>query len=83
MLCWQAANRINQKRWAMLDPYQTLGISRRASQAEIKQNYRRLAKELHPDRQPGNASAAEKFKEIASAYHVLGDAKQRSKFDRG
>jgi DnaJ-class molecular chaperone len=68
---------------AMLDPYQTLGISRRASQAEIKQNYRRLAKELHPDRQPNNASAAEKFKEIAAAYHVLGDARQRSRFDRG
>ena len=67
----------------MLDPYQTLGISRRASQAEIKQNYRRLAKELHPDRQPGNNSTAEKFKDIAAAYHVLGDAKQRSKFDRG
>jgi DnaJ-class molecular chaperone len=67
----------------MLDPYQTLGISRRASQAEIKQNYRRLAKELHPDRQPGNTSTVEKFKEIAAAYHVLGDARQRSKFDRG
>ena len=67
----------------MLDPYQTLGISRQASQAEVKQNYRRLAKELHPDRQPGNSSAAEKFKEIASAYHVLGDARQRARFDRG
>ena len=67
----------------MQDPYQILGISRRATQAEIKQNYRRLAKELHPDRQPGNTAAAEKFKEIAAAYHVLGDAKQRSRFDRG
>jgi DnaJ-class molecular chaperone len=67
----------------MQDPYQILGISRRASQAEIKQNYRRLAKELHPDRQPGNATTADKFKEIAAAYHVLGDAKQRSRFDRG
>lgn len=67
----------------MQDPYSILGVSRNASQAELKQSYRRLAKELHPDRQPGDSAAAERFKDVAAAYHVLGDSKQRSRFDRG
>ncbi len=67
----------------MLDPYEVLGVSRSASQAEVKQSYRRLAKQWHPDRQPGDSLAAERFKEVAAAYHLLGDARQRSRFDRG
>jgi DnaJ-class molecular chaperone len=67
----------------MLDPYSVLGISRNASQAELKQTYRRLAKELHPDRQPKDSAAAERFKDVAAAYQVLGDSKQRNRFDRG
>ncbi len=67
----------------MQDPYSILGVSRNASQTELKQNYRRLAKELHPDRQPGDSAAAERFKDISAAYHVLGDSKQRVRFDRG
>lgn len=67
----------------MLDPYEVLGVSRGASQAEVKQSYRRLAKQWHPDRQQGDVLAAERFKEVAAAYHLLGDARQRSRFDRG
>jgi len=67
----------------MQDPYTILGVSRNASQTEVKQSYRRLAKALHPDRQPGDSAAAERFKEISAAYHVLGDQRQRHKFDRG
>jgi len=67
----------------MQDPYSILGVSRNVSQAELKQNYRRLAKELHPDRQPGDSAASERFKDISAAYHVLGDSKQRGRFDRG
>ena len=67
----------------MQDPYTILGVSRNASQAEVKQSYRRLAKELHPDRQPGDSAATDRFKEISAAYHVLGDSRQRHKFDRG
>jgi len=68
---------------AMQDPYSILGVSRDVSQAELKQSYRRLAKALHPDRQPGDSAAAERFKDVSAAYHVLGDSKQRSRFDRG
>lgn len=64
------------------DPYEILGVPRNASQEEIKRAYRRLAKENHPDRNPGNPQAGERFKEVQAAYEVLGDAGRREQFDR-
>ena len=65
------------------DPYQILGVKKDASQEDIQKAYRRLAKKLHPDLNPGNKAAEEKFKEVASAYDVLGDADKRARYDRG
>lgn len=67
----------------MKDPYSVLGVSRSASAAEIKKAYRTLAKELHPDRNQGNEKIAERFKEVSAAYSILGDDKERARFDRG
>lgn len=67
----------------MNDPYQILGVDRTASAAEIQKNYRKLAKKLHPDLNPGDKAAEEKFKEVAAAYDLLGDAKKRERFDNG
>lgn len=64
------------------DPYEILGVSRSASQDDIKRAYRRLAKEFHPDRNPGNKAAEQRFKEIQAAYEVLGDPQRRAQFDR-
>ncbi len=67
----------------MKDPYEVLGVPRGAGQDEIKRAYRKLAKELHPDRHPNNPRLAERFKEVTGAYHILGDEKMRQRFDRG
>ena len=67
----------------MADPYQTLGVARTASEAEIKSAYRKLAKELHPDRNKDNPAAAEKFSVVTQAYDLLSDKDQRARFDRG
>ncbi len=64
------------------DYYEVIGVSRDASQEEIKKAYRKLAFELHPDRNPGDAVAEEKFKEAASAYDVLRDEQKRAHYDR-
>jgi molecular chaperone DnaJ len=64
------------------DYYEVLGIDRDASQAEVKKAYRRKAMEYHPDRNPNNPDAAEKFKEAAEAYEVLGNEETRSRYDR-
>lgn len=64
------------------DPYEILGVSRTADADEIKQAYRRLAKQHHPDRNPGNPQATERFKEVQAAYEVLGDSKRRQQFDQ-
>ena len=65
------------------DPYLTLGVKKDASQDEIQKAYRQLAKKLHPDLNPGNKQAEEKFKEVSAAYDLLGDAEKRARFDRG
>ena len=67
----------------MRDPYDVLGLSRSASEQDIKRAYRKLAKENHPDRHPGDAGAQAKFTEINAAYEILGDKEKRAKFDRG
>lgn len=67
----------------MADPYQTLGVARTASEAEIKSAYRKLAKELHPDKNKDNPNASEKFSQVTNAYDLLSDKTKRAQFDRG
>src|SRR5215211_4976096 len=64
------------------DYYEVLAVSRTATDQEIKSAYRRLAVKYHPDKNPGNAEAEEKFKEAAEAYSVLSDSDQRARYDR-
>ncbi|MGO9675359.1 MAG: DnaJ C-terminal domain-containing protein [Methylocella sp.] len=65
------------------DPYEVLGVPRTATADQIQKAYRKLAKKLHPDLNPGNASAEEKFKELASANDILSDPEKRRRFDAG
>jgi DnaJ-class molecular chaperone len=65
------------------DPYATLGVKKDAGQADIQKAYRRLAKNFHPDLNPGNTAAEDKFKEISAAYDLLSDPSKRARFDRG
>ncbi len=67
---------------AKRDYYEVLGIARNATETDIKKAYRRLAMKYHPDKNPGDAAAEEKFKEAAEAYAVLSDAEQRARYDR-
>lgn len=64
------------------DYYNVLGVSKGATQEEIKASYRKLALQYHPDRNPDNKEAEEKFKEISEAYQVLSDSKKRSQYDQ-
>jgi DnaJ-class molecular chaperone len=65
------------------DPYATLGVQRGADEKAIKSAYRKLAKELHPDRNKDNPKAAERFSDVTKAYDLLNDKDKRAKFDRG
>ncbi len=67
----------------MADPYTTLGVSRGASEKDIKSAYRKLAKELHPDRNKDNPQAADRFSRVTAAYDFLSDKDRRAQFDRG
>lgn len=64
------------------DYYQSLGVSRNATQEQIRKAFKKLARENHPDAKPGDAAAAERFKEAAEAYDVLGDEESRKKYDQ-
>ncbi len=67
----------------MKDPYKVLGVSGEASAAEIKSAYRKLAKELHPDVNPGDTIVEQRFKEVTAAYQLLSDPEKKAQFDRG
>lgn len=67
----------------MADPYTILGVARSATEKDIKSAYRKLAKELHPDRNSDNPRAAERFSQVTQAYDLLSDATKRGQFDRG
>lgn len=72
---------MSQKDYFEKDYYSALGVSKDASAADIKKTYRKLAGELHPDKNPGDAAAELRFKEVSEAYGVLGDAEKRGEYD--
>ena len=67
----------------MCDPYEVLGVPKSATAEDIKQSYRKLAKKLHPDLNPGNKKAEQSFKEVSAAYDLLSDPEKKARFDRG
>ena len=67
----------------MANPYTLLGVSKNATQDEIKQAYRKLARKMHPDLNPNDPKAEDKFKEISGAYDILSDPEKRKRFDAG
>src|ERR1700750_2138042 len=67
----------------MADLYSQLGVKRGASEAEIKKAYRKLAKELHPDRNKDNPAASARFSKVTQAYDILTDKDKRARYDRG
>ena len=64
------------------NPYEVLGVSRQASDGEIKRAFRKLARQYHPDRNQGDAGAEAKFKEVQSAYDTIGTSEARREFDQ-
>ncbi len=71
-----------RREWFDKDYYQVLGVPKNASAAEVKKAYRKLAQQFHPDANPGNNDAEDRFKEISSAYDVVGDAERRKSYDQ-
>src|SRR5512137_2269527 len=67
---------------AKADYYETLGIEKNASEEDIKKAYRRLAMKYHPDKNPGDKTAEEKFRETTEAYEILKDPQRRSQYDQ-
>ncbi len=67
---------------AKRDYYEILGVAKNATAEELKKSYRKKAIEFHPDKNPGNKEAEEKFKEAAEAYEVLSDEQKRARYDR-
>jgi molecular chaperone DnaJ len=72
---------VSTKDWLEKDYYQALGVTKDAPAADIKKAYRRLARELHPDKNPGDAKAEARFKEVSEAYDVLSDDAKRKEYD--
>ena len=70
-----------QREWLEKDYYAVLGVSATASDKDIAKAYRKLARDLHPDRNPDDAAAEERFKEVAAAYDVVGDKDKRARYD--
>src|SRR5438132_3174745 len=70
-----------EREWADKDYYATLGVQKGAAEADIKKSYRKLAQNYHPDANPGDTAAEERFKEVSHAYDVLSDAKTRKEYD--
>jgi molecular chaperone DnaJ len=66
----------------MTNPYETLGVAKNASAEEVKKAYRKLARQYHPDKNPGDSAAEERFKEIQNAYDLLSDPEKRQQYDR-
>ncbi|MEY3361720.1 MAG: hypothetical protein RL531_1439, partial [Actinomycetota bacterium] len=71
-----------QREWFEKDYYAVLGVPKGASDKEITRAYRALAKQYHPDANPGDAAAEERFKEVSAAHDVLGDAERRAEYDQ-
>src|SRR4051794_7231363 len=71
-----------RREWVEKDYYQVLGVPKNASHADIKKAYRKLAQQHHPDANPGNADAETRFKEVSSAYDVVGDEEKRKQYDQ-
>jgi DnaJ-class molecular chaperone len=65
------------------DPYSELGVSRTASPDDVRKAFRKLAKDLHPDRNPGDKAAEDRFKRVSAAFDIVGDPEKRAKYDRG
>src|SRR3954463_12996734 len=65
------------------DPYKALGVDKKASQEDIKKAYRKLARQYHPDKNPGDKTAEERFKEVQGAYAILSDPDKRKEYDSG
>src|SRR5207248_8084638 len=71
-----------RREWLEKDYYKVLGVPKNASASEIKKAYRKLAQRDHPDANPGDKEAEERFKEISAAYDVLGDESKRKSYDQ-
>jgi molecular chaperone DnaJ len=71
-----------RREWFEKDYYKVLGVAKNASAAEVKKAYRKLAQQHHPDANPGNTQAEDRFKEISAAYDVLGDEDKRTQYDQ-
>ena len=70
-----------QREWLEKDYYAVLGVASTASQKEVTSAYRKLARQFHPDANPGNQSAEDRFKEVSAAYEVVGDPEKRQQYD--